>query len=166
MFLVTGSENIPGCPFCGGKLSYRDSRARIRRHEGGTSDRLYIRRFRCTGCYTYHNELPDVLLPYKQYEAEVISGVLDGIVTPDSQDAEDYPCLNTMLCWLRWFQTNLANIEGYLRNVGVRFLGFNRDILFSDQSLLESVRNKYQDWLEKVMRIIYNSGGFLPALCR
>lgn len=163
MFFVKSSENVPGCPCCGGELRYRDSRLRIRKQEGGGRDDLIIRRFRCSACQSYHNELPDVLLPYKHYEAEVISGVIDGIVTPDDQDSEDYPSVGTMLYWLRWFQLNLANIEGYLRNVGYRILRLGKDILFSDQSLLESVRKKYDNWLEKVIRIIYNSGGFLSA---
>lgn len=163
MFFVESSENIPGCPYCGGHLRYRESRLRIRKQEGGSSDHLRIRRFRCSACGSYHNELPDLLLPYKHYEAEVISGVLDGIVTPDDQDSEDYPSLSTMLYWLHWFCSNLANIEGYLRNAGYRTLQLGEDFLFSDHSLLESVRNRYDSWLEKIIRVIYNSGGFLPA---
>lgn len=163
VFFVKSSENVPGCPCCGGQLRYRDSRLRIRKHEGGDRDFLSIRRFRCTACESYHNELPDVLLPYKHYEAEVISGVIDGIVTPHDQDSEDYPSISTMLHWLRWFQLNLSNMEGYLRNAGYSILGLGKDLLFSDQSLLEAVRKKYFNWLEKAIRIIYNSGGFLPA---
>ncbi len=53
---------------------------------------------------------PDILLPYKHYETEVISGVIDDIVTPDDQDSEDYPSVSTMLYWLCWFRMNLANI--------------------------------------------------------
>ena len=163
MFLVVSSEKTPCCPYCGGQLRYRDHRLRIRKHEGGTRDYLCIRRLRCSVCESYHNELPDVLLPYKHYETEVISGVLDGIVTPEDQDSEDYPSANTMLCWLRWFRLNLANMEGFLRNAGYTFLGLGEEFLFSDQSLLKAVRKKYLNWLEKTSRIIYNSGGFLPA---
>ena len=163
VFFVKSSENVPGCPCCGGQLRYRDSRLRIRKHEGGDRDFLSIRRFRCTSCESYHNELPDVLLPYKHYESEVISGVIDEIVTPHDQDSEDYPSVSTMLYWLRWFQQNAANIEGYLRNAGYSILGLGKDILFADQSLLEAVRIKYLNWLEKIIRIVYNSGGFLPV---
>lgn len=161
--LTTNNEHIPGCPCCGKPLKYRDSRLRIRKHEGGERDYLSIRRFQCTACKRYHNELPDVLLPYKHYKSEVICGVIDGIVTPGDQDSEDYPSVSTMLYWLRWFQMNLANLEGYLRSVGYSALGLGKDILFSGKSLLEAIRNKYHDWLEKTIRIIYNSAGFLPA---
>ena len=47
-----------------------------------------IRRFRCQNCRSYHNELPDCLVPYKHYEAEVIAGVLDEVILPDDLDSE------------------------------------------------------------------------------
>lgn len=74
-----------------------------------------IRRFRCQNCHAYHNELPDCLVPYKHYEAEVIAGVLDEVILPDDLDSEDYPSFSTMLRWLQWFRENLQRMEGYLR---------------------------------------------------
>ena len=76
MFFVESSENSHLCPVCQGMLRYRDSRPRIRKKEGGTRECLMIRRFRCQNCHSYHNELPDCLVPYKHYETEVIAGVL------------------------------------------------------------------------------------------
>lgn len=35
--------------------------------------------------------LPDCLTPYKHYNEETISGVLDGIVNSDDEDSEMYP---------------------------------------------------------------------------
>lgn len=106
----------------------------------------------------------DCLVPHKHYEAEVISGVLDGIVTSEDADSEDSPSLLTMLRWLQWFRMNLANIEGFLRNAGYRILGLGEELLFSHASLLDTIRQIHQDWLERILRIIYNSGGFLPAV--
>ena len=65
--------------------------------------------------------------------------MIDVIVTPHDQDSEDYLSISTMLYWLRWFQLNLANMEGYLRNAGYSILRLDKDLLFSDQSLLEAV---------------------------
>ena len=101
MFFVESSENSPICPFCQGNLCYRDSRPRIRKKEGGRKEQLMIRRVRGSNCHSYHNELPDCLVPYKHYETEVISGVLDKIITPEDLDSEDYPSFGTMF---RWFQ--------------------------------------------------------------
>ena len=50
-----------------------------------------------------------------------------------------------------------------VRDSGYSILGLGKDLLLSDQSLLEAVRKKYLNWLEKSIRIIYNSGGFLPV---
>lgn len=163
MFLVESNGKTPGCPLCGSELKYRDSRIRICRQEGGQSEYLLIRRLRCSECHSYHNELPDVVVPHKHYASEVVCGVIDGIVSEYDTDSEDFPCASTMQRWLRWFLMNRSNMEGFLRNTGYSTPGLGEGILFSDLSLLEAIRNKYQNWLERILRIIYNSGGFLPA---
>lgn len=164
MFFVESSVTSHICPSCQGVLAYRDSRIRIRKKEDGHKDLLMIRRFRCKTCHSYHNELPDCLTPYKHYETEVISGVLDGVVTREDADSEDYPSVQTMQRWLRWLQINLANIEGYLRSSACSIFRLGEEILFSNGSLLEAIRKKYQNWLENILRLIYNSGGFLVPI--
>jgi hypothetical protein len=59
-----------------------------------------MRRFRCVRCGAVHRELSELLVPYKQYEAEVIIGVLEGLITCETIGFEDYPCEMTMLRWL------------------------------------------------------------------
>ena len=140
MFFVESSENSHICPFCQGNLRYRDSRPRIHKKEGGRKEQLMIRRFRCSNCHSYHNELPDCLVPYKHYETEVISGVLDKIITPEDLDSEDYPSFGTMLRWFQWFQENLQRIEGYLRTIGYQIFKNEEQILFSSRSLLNEIR--------------------------
>jgi hypothetical protein len=164
VFLVESSETTHICPKCRGTLEYRDSRKRILKHEGGARDLLMIRRFRCRQCCSYHNELPDCLVPYKHYEAEVISGVIDGVVTPYDSDSEDYPSFETMRRWLKWFLQNAANIEGYLRSTGCSIFGLGRDLLFSQVSLLETIRCEHRNWLEIILRLVYNFGGSLVPI--
>ncbi len=164
VFEVWSAAPMPPCPCCGGKLFYRDSRIRIRRREGGVKEYLLIRRLYCSDCHSYHNELPDCLVPHKHYDAETISGVLDEVVSPDDDDAEDYPCPATMRRWIYWFRGNLANIEGALRRAGHTALQLGDGILFAGQSLLDTMRGSFPDWLERVLRIIYNTGGTLPAI--
>ena len=55
-----------------------------------------------------HRELPKFLFPYKQYEADVIKGVLDGFITSDTLGFEDYPCEATMRLWIE------QNLKGLL----------------------------------------------------
>ena len=118
----------------------------------------------CPICHSYHTELPDCLVPYKHYEAEVISGVLDEVVRPENLDSEDYPSFSTMRRWMQWFVENLTRIEGYLRTAGFYLLACGPDILFSKVSLLDAVRKKHSDWLERILRLIYNNGGFLVPI--
>ena len=55
---------------------------------------------KCSGCGAIHRELGGLFFPYKQYEAEVIFGVLEGLITCETLGFEDYPCEMTMLRWL------------------------------------------------------------------
>ena len=88
------------CPKCGGELKYYDSVPRLVRTKGRETARVSMRRFRCVRCGAVHRELSELLVPYKQYEAEVIIGVLEGLITCETIGFEDYPCEMTMLRWL------------------------------------------------------------------
>ena len=101
---------------------------------------------------------------YKHYEAEVIACVLDEVILPEDLDSEDYPSFNTMLRWLQWFRENLQRIEGYLRTAGYQILNLGEELLFTPDLLLNKIRNRCQNWLEHILRLIYNSGGFLTPI--
>ena len=161
MFFVKSSATTHMCPICQSSLTYRDSHIRIRKKEGGIKEKLKIGRFYCKKCHSYHNELPDCLVPYKHYEAEIITGVLDGIVLSDDLDCEDYPSFSTMKRWLQWFSGNLERMNGYLATINYNLKEYKESIYNSTVSLLYKFRNKYQNWLEIILRQIYNTGGFL-----
>lgn len=120
-----------------------------------------IRRLRCPKCCKLHVELPACLVPHKHYDAEVISGVIDGVVTPNDQDSEDYPCSMTMRRWIRWFFENRPNIEGLLRHA---FRRAAKSLPVPESgSLLSFLREHTVSWLEAVLCFIYNSGEALSA---
>lgn len=131
--------------------------------EGGEKTILLIERMRCTnkGCNRLHSALPDCLVPYKHYAADIIAGVLDEHITPEDADDEDYPCEATMNRWKLWLLMNQLFIDGYLKSVGYRLLGFSEELLISHSSLLSKLRLSNDRWLEAILRMIYNSGGFL-----
>ena len=91
--------DISICPNCRGNLKYYDSVPRVRRTRGRTTDNVRIRRFRCLDCRKIHREIPDDICPYKQYESEIIQGVIDGFITSTTYGFEDYPCEMTMRRW-------------------------------------------------------------------
>lgn len=96
--MITSEQST--CPKCGGALKYYDMVPRIVRTKARETTWIDIRRLRCVGCGALHRELPPELLPYKQYEAEVIVGVLEGLITCETLGFEDYPCEMTMMRWL------------------------------------------------------------------
>lgn len=108
--------------------------------------------------------LPDALLPYKHYPEETISGVLDEIVSPDDTDSENCPSEKSMIRWRHWFMFNQLNVDGHLKSIGCRVLGFNEELLRSSVSLLHHIRSSIPDaWLKTIIRYIYNSGSTLQA---
>lgn len=149
------------CPDCGALLKHRDYKRRIMKIEGGQKHFIQIERLKCKSCQRLHNALPDILVPYKHYTAEVISGVLDEMVTADDLENEDYPCEETMKRWHHWLMANQEYIDGYMKSLGYRMLGFSEDLLHSKVSLLSQLRKSSEVWLETILRVIYNSGGHL-----
>ena len=93
------SNNQSNCPKCGGYLKYYDSVKRIVRTKMRKTRKVIIRRMRCEQCGSLHRELPDFVRPYKQYETEVILGVIEGLISSETLGFEDYPCEMTMLRW-------------------------------------------------------------------
>lgn len=75
------SDNQSICPKCGGQLKYYDHVQRLVRTKFGNKKWVAIRRLRCCKCHAVHREIPDFIFPYKQYEADIIIGVLEGKVS-------------------------------------------------------------------------------------
>ena len=87
------------CRNCGARVKRYDNVLRIVRTKGRKTSWVKVERFRCPVCGQIHRELPDYIFPYKQYEAEVIRGVLEGFITCETYGYEDYPCEMTMIRW-------------------------------------------------------------------
>lgn len=89
------------CPNCGGQLKHYDKVNRYVKGKNGNRIQTKIRRCKCVICKRIHRELPQHILPYKQYDAEIIKGVKEGYITPEVIGYEDYPCEVTMNRWKR-----------------------------------------------------------------
>ena len=128
---------------------------------GGGKEWYLIRRLKCSNvrCGRLHNELPDCICPYKHYDAGLIEDVVDGVVSEEDTETEDYPCEGTMKHWRWWAKMNEKNMEGQIRLAAHRFLGYGEKSLRSG-SLLEELKGRISPgWLKACARIIYNSGG-------
>ncbi len=97
--MLMTTQNEPICRVCGNALKYYDSVLRIVRSKARRTSYVRVPRFFCPHCGEIHRQLPKDILPYKQYEAELIRGVLEGYITPETLGCEDYPCEMTMIRW-------------------------------------------------------------------
>lgn len=96
--MVSNDKSI--CQNCGSKLKRYDKVSRIVRTKGGKTSWIEIERFRCPVCGQIHRELPDYIFPYKQYEAEVIRGVLEGFITCETYGRVDRCEVREDICGL------------------------------------------------------------------
>ena len=87
------------CPNCGGRLKYYDSVSRIQRTKNRETHYISIRRLVCCSCKRIHREIPESVVPYAQYEKELITAVQEGIISETTLGYEDYPCNMTMSRW-------------------------------------------------------------------
>lgn len=87
------------CPNCGGYLSGYDHVKRIVRSKYGDRKFVNIPRYRCKRCKRLHRAIPSYILPYKQYETDIIQGVIEGLITSDTLGFEDFPCEMTVTRW-------------------------------------------------------------------
>ncbi|MCR5147508.1 MAG: DUF6431 domain-containing protein [Eubacterium sp.] len=111
-FFVESNEDCI-CPICGAPLAARDHKKRVWKKERGEKSWVMIRRLVCTNkdCNHLHNELPDFLIPYKHYEAQLIEDVIEETITEDDVVEMDYPSLMTIRVWMEWFQRNIHILE-------------------------------------------------------
>lgn len=100
-------ENESKCPNCGGELKHRDYVIRYFKSKAGLKSKARIERKICKQCGKLHRVLPDYLLPFKQYEKELIFGVREGLITDETLGYEDYP---TELTKERWRSLNKQSI--------------------------------------------------------
>lgn len=92
-------EGEISCPVCSGELKYYDHVHRIMKGKEGTKQIIEVRRMQCKKCHKIHRELPDEILPYLHYERDIVVGVYNGWITPETLGFEDYPSETTMSRW-------------------------------------------------------------------
>lgn len=114
-FFVRSTETIP-CPCCAGELYVIGSRKRVWIQSDGTKNRLVIRRTQCKQCNKIHHELPDLLVPYKHYDAESIESAIS-----ESEGMAVAADESTLLHWRSWFTAWVVYAQGVLTSLALRF---------------------------------------------
>lgn len=59
-------------------MKRRGNKKRTVIHEDGSSQILSLKRYYCEKCNTLHSEIPDIIIPYKQYDRATIEKVRNG----------------------------------------------------------------------------------------
>ena len=89
------------CPDCGEKLHKYDTVTRILKTKHGLNTKIKMNRVYCKKCHKVHRVIPADVIPYKQYEKEMILGVREGFITPYTYGFEDFPSEKQMDRWKR-----------------------------------------------------------------
>lgn len=119
--IINSTEKCPCTKFMRGVLEYRSHvRRHIRKEVSGEKIWYWIPLGKCDNrnCGSMCRLLPDFMVPYKHYEAEAVSDVLDEVITEESP--VDCPSIQTMRHWKAWLYFNKARIESLFRGKGYR----------------------------------------------
>jgi len=152
-FFVRSAEIIP-CPCCSGCLGVIGSRRRGCIDSSGEKVALVIRRMRCETCHKIHHELPDILVPYKRYDAASIEEIVS---EPKAAVASDE---STLLRLRQWFVNWFTYAAGCLAAVAHRFNLPVRESSAPSQSALQVIGQFVGDsdgWLARAVRPIANA---------
>lgn len=147
-------ENI-SCPVCNGSLTVYGSRKRHLLDEDGERVTLIIRRMKCSSCSKIHHELPDCIVPYKQYSVAVIETLLSD---DDYREATFPGESSSMYRIVTWFSLLRLYFEGVLNSLKLQWKD-DLEIQNELASLLPLVTTGLSaGWLRKLVRYTVNSG--------
>lgn len=76
--MIIVNKDIPLCPDCQIEMKPRSSYPRKITDASGKERRFRLRLLKCPKCGASHAEIPDCMLTFKHYSAEVIEKVISG----------------------------------------------------------------------------------------
>lgn len=148
IFFCMSNELNPECPSCHCKMIHYDSRKRIIRRLDGKISYIILRRMYCKHCKKLHLELPNFLIPRKQYAAKFIQTILNNAQNVlDVYSNYNYPSDVTKFRWMSWYKNMLSNLFKSIKDLGISALSKFK-LLLSQNSLLSSIKKlKYKHFL-------------------
>jgi len=149
--LYVKSKEVVSCPCCDGRLIVCGSRKRGLFRVDGSYTTLVIRVLQCVDCERTHRELPDIVVPYKRYESDVIEMILAD--TEHRNKLADYPCEQRTAIRIKlWFYLIHSYFEGIIRSLKEIFQ------LKTPVTLpLYPLSNQPAGWLRYLVRSVVNS---------
>jgi hypothetical protein len=152
VFFVRSEEVIP-CPCCQGRLGVAGSRRRGYIKGSGETIKLIIRRMRCKSCQRIHHELPNILVPYKRYEAASIEEIA---TTEQPAVGADESTLRRIRAWfLVWSAYADRCLAAIARRFGLP-VEEQSNPLQSSLHNMGHLGNHPNGWLGQIVRPIVN----------
>ena len=164
MFFVESEENLSICPNCGQQLVYHCRVNRALRDTTGIKKLYSIRILKCenkTCPATYHRELPDIIIPYRRYDAESIEEAIEHS-NSDITVAVDQ---STIYRWRKWFKRSELYIVMALLSVSAVIGEYTKiSSLVNEKQKGSAPKEKIQSivgrkikWLSEAVRILVNA---------
>jgi len=181
VFFINSEEEAAICPKCGGELEYSSRVVRKLTDKAGNRHEYSIRVMKCVNeaCPSkYHRELPDLMIPYRRYDAETIEETIDPSVSGNTAAADE----STIRRWRKWYKDNAINILMSLLSVSATQRNepertwVDNASLISQMQTPEKAMNEIKkrigrrtEWLNETIRIlannskwVFNRSAFLP----
>ena len=152
-FVRSAEQHI--CPICEDDLYTIGSRKRIGRKPTGDLVTYIIRRLRCKGCGRIHHELPDLLVPYKRYEAACLESAVSKRHASDIAADE-----STLYRWHVWFEKCWQYWVNCLSTIASRTGNTLEALSVPSSSALQRIGHYVGQgvgWLARVVRPIVHS---------
>jgi hypothetical protein len=147
------TDEVVACPLCGGLLCYRDSVFRKLKNLASEIRLFLLRRLLCQVCGKLHRELPNIIYPYKHYEADVIQAIIEEREEASSCGADNA----TIRRWKTDFVAAEPEIKQRLSSVYVRMI--DKTVPFTEsEDILAKIRTHEKRWLAFVISLLTNSG--------
>ena len=128
-------------------------------NKGGVQGDFAFLPKRVTGMGVFRGGVADEIGDQLQH-IRVVADVVEGVISEEDLETEDYPCEGTIKHWKWWMERNRENMEGQIRSAAQRFLDYEEGFLKTRESLLEGLKERISPgWLKAAARFIYNAGG-------
>jgi uncharacterized protein YbaR (Trm112 family) len=142
------------CPYCNGILKFRDRKRRSAiRKENNERCWYLLQRLKCKDCGKIHVELPDFMLPYKHYDAEMVQDTID-------EKEENYCAADdsTIRRWKTSFKFAKARISALLIAMWMKTSVNSAPLFKAEDALCDVKEMRPCDWLTFVIRMLVNGG--------
>jgi len=164
VFFIISEETLALCPICGKPLEYHSW---VKRQLKDIADKKVTYNIRVMKCNNiactqkYHRELPDIIIPYRRYDANSIETAID----QENPDVLIAPDESTIKRWRAWFKLNIMQIMLALISVAIEIedtvkvssLENQKQTSRNPLETIKEIVGRSVKWLNETVRILVNS---------